>query len=165
MQSLVVRPACHQSTHGSWKQTANLQFRSTARNMGFFCQPFVAFCSFDTGTRVKISGETSVNTFFFFLLTCQDSEKRKSACIKVVVRSRWTIFFRRGKQQSRRVHNEGRCNHLKKYMVTFSFISVNRGCNQQLPPVTFGKVDLLAIAKWLLSRLFCVLTGLTVASL
>ena len=28
---------------------------------------------------------------------------------------------------------------------------LNRGSNQQLPPVTFGKMDLLAIAKWLLS--------------
>ena len=36
-------------------------------------------------------------------------------------------------------------------MVTFSFMFINRGCNQQLPPVTFGKMDLLAIAKWLLS--------------
>ena len=29
---------------------------------GFFCQPFVVFCSFDTGTRIKISSETPVNT-------------------------------------------------------------------------------------------------------
>ena len=52
-----------------------------------------------------------------------------------------------------------------KYMVTFSFVFVNRECNQKLPPVTFWKVDLLATAKWMLSPLFCVPTGLIVAPL
>ena len=36
---------------------------------------------------------------------------------------------------------------IKKYIVTVSFMLIYRGCNQQLPPVAFGKVDLLAIAK------------------
>ena len=128
-----------------------------------FCQPFVVFCSFGTGTRVKISDETPVNTFF---LACRYSEKRNSPCIRVIgARSCRTISLKGDKQQSRWLHNEDRCNHFKKYIVTFSFISINRRCNQQLPPVTFWKVDLFAIAKWLLSPLFCVSTGLIVASL
>ena len=83
----------------------------------------------------------------------------------VGVRSCQTVFLKGGKQQSRWAHKKGRYNHLKKYMVTFSFIFSNRRRNELLPPVTFGKVDLLAIAKWLLSPLFCMPTRFIVASL
>ena len=43
----------------------------------------------------------------------------------------------------------------KKCMATSRCMLINRGCNQPIPTVTFWKVDLLAIAKWLLSPSFC----------
>ena len=48
----------------------------------------------------------------------------------------------------------------KRYMVAFIFMFINRECNQQLPPVTLWKVELLAIAEWLLSSSFCAPTCL-----
>ena len=70
-----------------------------------------------------------------------------------------------GKQQSWWAHNElyeGWCNHKKKYMITFSFMFINVGYNQHLPPVTSLKVGLLAIAKCLRSPSLCVSTGLCI---
>ena len=69
------------------------------------------FCSFETGTKVKISGQ--------HFLTCQYSEKWKSPCIKVVsVHSCQTIFLKGGKQQSRWAHSLLSCHHWEEAITT-----------------------------------------------
>ena len=94
------------------------------------------------------------NQHFF---ACQNSEKRKSPCMDVVsVFSCWEVAKPTGVQ--RRLVQPWK----EKYMVTFSFMFLNRRCNQQLPAVTFWEMDLLTIAKWLLSPTFCVPTGLCI---
>ena len=71
---------------------------------------FVVFCSFDTGIRVKISGETPVNTFFNLsvLRKTKISLHQSSQC------SFLPNNFSQGREASRCMHNEGKCNNQQK---------------------------------------------------